>query len=128
MINSTASGIGNALYMQRKFQLKKEMYNDQSSLNMVYEDYTYDTILSIINNKYKIIHSNTLPLQFIVFIGINQYLLDIFNELYLCLFISCINDNYKQMLFYEYVNNKANKSKDIIIRIDQECVSFIILY
>ncbi len=136
MTNSIDSGIGNALCMQRKLQSKKEIYNYQLSLSIVYENYTYGTILSIAYNKYKIINSNRLSLQFIVFIGINQYLLEIFNEVYLYLFISFINDNYNQCYYMNIfsinnnpliVNNKLNKSKkNLPFQSGKNCIYYFI--
>ncbi len=54
MTNSNDSGIGNALCVQRKFQLKKEIYNYQSSLSMVNQNYTHGILLSILNNNIKL--------------------------------------------------------------------------
>ncbi len=75
--------------------------NIQQSIITEY-GFTYETNLNVINNYYHIFNSNTLSLEFIVFIEINhQYLLHKFNELYLYLFNLFINVNqYYYMIIY----------------------------
>ncbi len=80
---------------------------------------------NIVNNKYTIINLNTMSLQFIVFIGINQYSLNKFYKLYLQFFESFINFNYNK--YYNIntfnifrtnniitANNKTNKFRTIL--------------
>ncbi len=77
--------------MQNNFELKKQIFNHQSLLTMVYEMYTYQTNLNVVNNQYHIFNSNVFALEFIVFIGMNHYLFYKFNELYSRLFNCFIN-------------------------------------
>ncbi len=61
-----------------------------------------DINLSMVNNKYTIISPNTmsLQLQFIGLIGMNQYLLNKFNEPTFAIGFTLINFYYNQYYYY----------------------------
>ncbi len=104
------------ILMQLKFKLYGKICNCQSLLSMIYD---------IVNNNYRMFNSKTLPLQFI---GVNQYLLDNCNELYLQSFNLFINVNDNQYYYtntdtyniftinsnLSIINNKENKSENFI--------------
>ncbi len=88
----------------------------RSLMNLVYEHITYDINLNVGNNTYSyhIINSNSLLLVLIVFIGINQYLLNKFDEMYCQLFDSLILNNqyyYMETCYILYTNNNLVLNK-----------------
>ncbi len=109
-----------------------------SIINECYcEHIAYYTNLNGVNNGYgcRIINSNSLLLELIVFITIHQYLLKQFDEFYLQLFQSFIlNDNqyyYMETYYILYTNNDPyaiNNKENFLILFMNRLYLKVILY